>query len=80
MRRTCLALTMLTMLAGCAATARVAVLQNPQTKQTVECKIIPMGGMNWTEQVDNCISTYKKAGYVLVADSADDIPTASTQR
>ena len=56
-------------LAGCAATARVAVLQNPETKQTVECKIIPAGGMNWTAQVDNCIAAYKKAGYVVVADT-----------
>lgn len=61
---------------GCAATARIAVLQNPQTKQTVECKITPMGGVNWTDQVENCIATYKKAGYVLVADSAD-IPPAT---
>lgn len=58
-------------LSGCAVTARIAVLQNPTTKQTVECKIIPMGGVNWSDQVDNCIATYKKAGYVLVADSAN---------
>lgn len=76
MRQFCLAIAVATLLGGCASTARVAVLQNPETKQTVECKIIPMGGMNWTAQVDNCIATYKKAGYVLVADSADDEPTA----
>jgi len=57
-------------LTGCfAATARVAVLQNPETKQTVECKITPVGGMNWTAQVDNCIAAYQKAGYVVVADT-----------
>ena len=71
---------LIVLLTGCAATARVAVLQNPTTKQTVECKIIPMGGMNWTAQVDNCIAAYKKAGYVLVADSADETPTVTTQK
>lgn len=59
---------LIALLAGCAATARVAVLQNPDTKQTVECKITPMAGMNWSEQVDTCIAAYQKAGYVLVAD------------
>ena len=57
-------------LTGCfAATARVAVLQNPETKQTVECKITSAGGMNWTAQVENCIAAYQKAGYVVVADT-----------
>ena len=72
MLRAYLILTLAFFIAGCAATARVAVLQNPETKQTVECKIIPMGGMNWTAQVDNCITAYKKAGYVVVADTADN--------
>lgn len=74
------ALLLLSILSGCAATARTAVLQNPKTSQTVECKITPMGGVNWSAQVDNCITAYKKAGYVLVADSADEAPTATTPR
>lgn len=69
------------LLVGCASThnaSRIAVLQNPQTKQTVECKVNPWGS-NYATQVDNCISTYKKAGYVLIADSADEAPTATTR-
>lgn len=62
------AISLVALLAGCAATARVAVLQNPETKQTVECKITPMAGMNWSEQVDTCIVAYQKAGYVVLSD------------
>lgn len=79
MFRTCLISGVILTISGCAATARVAVLQNPETKQTVECKIIPAGGMNWTAQVDNCIAAYKKAGYVLVADTANNRAGAATQ-
>lgn len=62
-------------LAGCAGNpSRIAVLQNPQTKQTVECRVNPLGSPNFQIQVDNCISSYKKAGYVLVADSDDNQP------
>lgn len=66
--------------AGSSSPARIAVLQNPDTKQTVECRANPWGGVPFQVGVDNCISTYKKAGYVLVADSADEQPTATTQR
>ena len=69
-------------LTGCAGAnmeARIAVLQNPQTKQTVECKVNPLL-INVNGQVNNCIAAYKKAGYVLVADSADEQPTATTPR
>ena len=62
------------LLSGCYGTyssARIAVLQNPETKQTVECKVEPWGDMNTRRQVDNCIGVYQKAGYRLVADSAD---------
>lgn len=58
--------------AGCASThsqARIAVLQNPETKQTVECKP-DAWGTNYSTQVNNCIAAYEKAGYKLVADSA----------
>lgn len=61
--------------AGCAGTthpARIAVLQNPETKQTVECRVDPWGSVNYQRQVDNCIAVYQKAGYRLVADSADN--------
>lgn len=58
---------------GCASysPSRIAVLQNPETKQTVECKVDPWGSINRRAQVDNCIETYQKAGYKLVGDSAE---------
>jgi hypothetical protein len=46
-------------------------LQNPETKQTVECRINPWGSLNNRLQIDNCIAVYEKAGYKLVSDSAD---------
>lgn len=58
--------------AGCATSdqvSRFAVLQHPETKQTVECKVNPWGDFDRTKQVENCIAGYKKAGYKLVADS-----------
>lgn len=55
--------------AGCAST-RIAVLQNPDTKQTAECKVDPWGSINYGKQVDTCIATYQKAGYRLLSDSA----------
>lgn len=60
-------------LSACASSspARIAVLQNPETKQTVECRVDPWGHMDRALQVDNCIKVYEKAGYVLVADSAE---------
>lgn len=67
------------LLAGCTglhSPSRIAVMQNPQTKQTVECRANAWGGVPFQIQVDGCIATYKKVGYVLVADSADEAPTA----
>lgn len=58
--------------AGCATSdqlSRVAVLQNPETKQTVECRVDQWGSFDRKKQVDVCITTYQKAGYKLVADS-----------
>lgn len=63
------------LLSGCAGTthpSRIAVLQNPETKQTVECRVDPWGSLNYSGQVDTCIKAYQKAGYKLVADSADN--------
>ncbi len=62
------------LLVGCAGSysaSRIAVLQHPETKQTVECKVNPWGDTNNRRQIDYCISTYEKAGYVKVGDSAD---------
>lgn len=57
----------LTLLLGCAS-PRIAVLQNPETKQTVECRN-NQGGSVTQRQLNNCIAAYEKAGYKLVADS-----------
>jgi hypothetical protein len=56
---------------GCTtgSAARVAVLQHPETKQTVKCAVDPWGSSNFTKQVDNCIAAHKSAGYILVGDS-----------
>ena len=57
---------------GCATSeqlSRVAVLQNPETKQTVECRVDQWGSFDRKKQVDICIATYQKAGYKLVVDS-----------
>jgi hypothetical protein len=61
------------LLVGCAGTSygehsRIAVLQNPETKQTVECRADPWGDMNYRRQIDNCIKAYKGAGYVIRSD------------
>lgn len=61
------------LVAGCTSTnsySRIAVLQNPESKQTVECRVDPWGSFNTKGQVDTCVATYQKAGYKLVADSA----------
>lgn len=52
--------------------SRIAVLQNPETKQTVQCKADPWGSLNFAGQIENCIKVYEKAGYKKVADSADE--------
>lgn len=62
-----------TVLTACAGTpsgehSRIAVLQNPETKQTVECRADPWGDMNYRRQIDNCIKAYKGAGYVIRSD------------
>ena len=62
----------LLILEGCAGSlqsSRIAVLQNPETKQTVQCKADPWGDMNYKRQVDNCIDAYLKSGYKMMADS-----------
>lgn len=60
--------------AGCVGLnnpSRIAVLQNPATKQTVDCRADPGGSFSYRSQIESCVSTYQKAGYRLVADSAD---------
>lgn len=83
MKHTSLLICLISLITGCAGKyngARIAVLQNPQTKQTVECKVNPLISFTFQSQVDTCVTAYKKAGYVLVSDSAEDsITTSSSQ-
>lgn len=50
-------------------TSRFVILQQPTTKQTVECKIDPLGDMRFHKQIADCVSAYEQAGYVVVGDS-----------
>src|SRR5215468_8712038 len=56
-------------LAGCGSVSRVVVLQHPQTKQTVECRVDPLGDMRRTRQIEDCVKAYRQAGYTVVGDS-----------
>ncbi len=54
---------------ACGSVSRVVVLRHPETKQTVECRVDPWGSMSRTQQVEDCVVAYKKAGYAVVGDS-----------
>lgn len=56
------------MITGCAWSARVVVLQHPETKQTVDCKVDGTVSRPYLKQ-ENCISTYQTVGYKVIADS-----------
>jgi hypothetical protein len=60
---------LLFVLAGCGSPTRVVVMQHPETKQTVECKIDPWGSVNRNSQIDACVTSYEQAGYRKVGDS-----------
>ena len=58
-------------LASCASysPARVVIMQNPTTKQTVECKVDPWGHINRKLQIESCVDAYQQAGYKKLSDS-----------
>ena len=56
-------------LTACGSVNRLVVLQHPETKQTVQCRVDPWGSMNRTAQIEACVTAYKKAGYGVVGDS-----------
>jgi hypothetical protein len=60
------------LLSACGSVSRVVVLQNPQTKQTVECRVDPWGDSSRTRQIDHCVNAYRKAGYEVVGDSESE--------
>lgn len=55
--------------AGCGSPSRVVVLQQPDTKQTVECRVDPLGSFDSTGQIESCVFAYNRAGYKVVGDS-----------
>ena len=56
------------MLVGCAASARVVILQHPDTKQTVDCRVDGTVSRPYLKQ-ENCITAYESIGYRVVSDS-----------
>lgn len=73
MKKTALIAAFAALAAGCASTSsysRIAVLQHPETKQTVECRFPEVASIRMSSHIDTCVATYEKAGYKLVADSA----------
>lgn len=64
-------LLMVVALSGCAWSARVVVLQNPETKQTVDCKVDGTVSRPYLQQ-ENCIKQYQSVGYKVVSDSAEN--------
>jgi hypothetical protein len=69
-RRTLLLVAFLSSVSGgCGSASRVVVLQHPQTKQTVQCKVDPWGDMSFNRQVESCVKAHEQAGYTVVGDS-----------
>src|SRR5215470_6335391 len=55
---------------GCGSASRVVVLQHPETKQTVQCKVEPVGDTTFNrQQIESCVRAYEQAGYRVVGDS-----------
>jgi len=55
---------------GCGSASRVVVLQHPETKQTVQCKVDPVGDTTFNrQQIESCVRAYEQAGYRVVGDS-----------
>lgn len=69
--RRCLILIAVMLLSACGtySPARVVVMQHPETKQTVECRVDPWGHIDRQLQIDSCIKSYEQAGYKKVGDS-----------
>lgn len=57
-------------IAGCASSSRIVILQHPETKQTVDCRVDGTVTRPYLKQ-ENCISGYQSVGYKVVSDSDD---------
>lgn len=53
---------------ACGSSGRFAVLRNPQTQQTVDCRTDHQGLITRGMRIDACVSAYKKAGYQVVGE------------
>jgi hypothetical protein len=69
MRETAILVACVLSLAGCGSGNRVVVLERPDTKQTVECRVNPLASLDRAGQVESCMSAYHRAGYIVVGDS-----------
>ena len=58
---------------GCGPVSRTVVMQHPETKQTIACKMD--GAVDWdsTTAVDSCVRAHEQAGYKLVGDSHPEL-------
>ena len=55
---------------GCGSASRVVVLQHPETKQTVQCRVEPVGDTSFNRrQIESCVKAHEQAGYKVVGDS-----------
>ena len=62
-------LAILLLLSACASDQREVVLENPVTKQSVNCGFVTAGGADWT---DGCVAAYKSSGFVIVSEKPID--------
>jgi hypothetical protein len=62
-------LVLLTAACGAYSPARIVIMQNLESKQTVECKVDPWGHANRKLQIDSCVNAYEQAGYKKASDS-----------
>jgi len=64
-------LTSLLALSACGSPSRVVVLQHPETKQTVQCRVYPWGDVSFKRQIDACVRAYEQPVYRVVGDSGE---------
>lgn len=74
MKKTILSLAVLIPLAGCAQYQTQAIMFNPETKHTAQCKADPdMDFLDPEGAVNHCVAGYEKAGYVRMDDPPANI-------
>lgn len=71
MNKSLLLLPFCLLLAGCDPAKQLAVMQHPQTKQTVQCQPDLEWSIDWEASIDHCVKAYEKAGYTRIDLPAD---------